>query len=182
MPGDKTALVVIDVQQGLVQPPAGPALHAAEALLDRIGRLLAAARATGLPVVFVRHDGGPSDDLEAGTPGWQLHPALGARPDEPVVEKRHPDGFRDTGLGALLAARGIGRLILCGAQSDYCVDTTCRRAASEGFAVVLVGDAHSTFDNGVIDAATIIRHENHTLCSFARVVDSATLLAEGLAA
>ncbi len=173
--------MVIDVQQGLVSPPAGPPLHEAPALLGRIGQLLSAARAQGLPVVFVRHDGGRGDDLEAGTAGWQLHAALGARPDEPVVEKRHADSFRGTDLSAVLRARGIERLILCGAQSDFCVDTTCRRAASEGFDVVLVGDAHSTVHNGVIDAPTIIRHENRVLGSFARVVGTEALLAEGLA-
>jgi aminoglycoside 6'-N-acetyltransferase len=181
MAGAKTALVVIDVQQGLVAPPAGPALHEGSALLARIARLLAAARAAGLPVVFVRHDGGRGDELEAGTAGWQLHPALGVRADEPVVEKRFADAFRGTTLAEVLRDRDIGRLILCGAQSDFCVDTTCRRAASEGFAVVLVGDAHSTVHNGVIDAPTIIRHENRVLGSFARVAGTEALLAEGLA-
>ena len=176
----KTALVVIDVQQALLYPPAGPSLDGAERLLERVGALLAAARAQSLPVVFVRHDGGQGDDLEAGTPGWELHAALGRRPDEPIVDKRHSDSFRDTDLNELLRRRGIDRVILCGAQSDFCVDTTTRRAASEGYKVVLAADAHGTFDNGVIDAATIVRHENRTLRSFARVADSATLLAEGL--
>lgn len=177
----RTALLVIDVQAALVRPPAGPPLHDHQGLLERIGALLAAARAAGLPVVFVRHDGGEGDDLEAGTPGWDLHPALARRPDEPIVEKRHPDSFRDTDLGALLRQKGITRLVICGAQSDFCVDTTTRRAASEGFGVVLAADAHATFDNGVIDAATIARHTNRTLRSFARVAGSATLVAEGLA-
>ena len=128
------------------------------------------------------NDHGTMIRMQAGTPGWQLHPALGARPGEPVVEKQHPDSFRGTNLGALLRQLRVQRLVLCGAQSDYCVDTTCRRAASEGFAVVLAADAHSTVGNGVIDAATIIRHENRTLGSFARVADSAALLAEGLGA
>jgi len=176
----KTALVVIDVQQGLLYPPAGPSLSAAERLLERVGALLAAARGTGLPVIFVRHDGGKGDDLEAGTPGWELHAALGRRPDEPIVDKRFADSFRETDLAQVLRSRGTERLILCGAQSDFCVDTTTRRAASEGYRVVLAADAHGTFDNGVIDAATIVRHENRTLRSFARVEDSAVLIAEGL--
>ena len=176
----KTALVVIDVQQGLLQPPKGPAMPGAAALLDRVGALLAAARAQTLPVVFVRHDGGKGDDLEAGTPGWNLHQALGRRAEEPIVEKRFSDAFRETELSEVLRRRDIARLILCGAQSDFCIDTTTRRAASEGYAVVLASDAHGTFDNPVIDAGTIVRHENWTLQSFARVVDSATLLEEGL--
>jgi len=177
----KTALVVIDVQQALLHPLTGPAMPGASRLVERIGALLAAARAEGLPVVFVRHDGGQGDDLEAGTPGWELHEALDRRAAEPIVEKRFADSFRDTRLNEVLREQGVERLILCGAQSDYCVDTTTRRAASEGYRVVLAADAHGTFDNGVIDAATIVRHENRTLRSFARVADSTTLLSEGLA-
>src|SRR5262249_724584 len=156
----------IDVQQGLLHPSSGLGLDGGERLLQRIGALLAAARAGGLPVIFVRHDGGAGDDLEAGSAGWELHPALGRRASEPIVEKRSPVSFRDTELARALRDRGIERLILCGAQSDFCVDTTCRRAASEGYAVVLAADAHGTVGNGVIDAPTIVRHENRTLAGF----------------
>jgi len=57
-------------------------------------------------------------------------------------------------------------LIICGLQTDFCVDTTVRRAFTLGYHVTLVADAHSTLDNGVLTAAQIIAHHNATLGNF----------------
>lgn len=172
----QAALLVIDVQRGMFETGDQPPIHDAEGFLARVGGAIAKARAADVPVFFVRHDGGPGDPLEAGTPGWEIHPAVAPRAGEPVVEKRTPDSFHETNLQDLLAERGIGRLVLAGAQTDYCIDTTCRRAGSLGYPVLLLADAHSTFDNGVLTAEQIIRHHNRTLAGgFARLTTVAEL-------
>ena len=158
-----TALVVIDVQSGMFGAEHGPPIHAGEALLASIATLLARARAAGSPVIYVRHDGGKGDMLEYGAPAWEIHAAIAPRPGERIVDKRTPDSFHETTLAAELAAAGAARLVLCGAQTEYCVDTTCRRAAALGYPAVLVADAHSTWDNGVLTATQIIAHTNRTL-------------------
>ncbi len=61
---------------------------------------------------------------------------------------------------------GANRLIVVGAQSEVCVDTTCRRAFSLGFDVVLPADGHSTWDNDVLTASQIIAHTNRTLAQW----------------
>jgi len=156
----RTALLVIDVQRGMFMPPS-PAFRGDE-VVGRIGGLLAEARARKLPVLHVQHDGGPGDVLAHGTEGWQIHAGAAPQSGEPVVEKRHCNSFQETDLGARLGAQGIERLIVAGLQTEYCIDTTCR-AAAEGYKVVLVSDAHTTFDSAILPAEKIIAHHNQTL-------------------
>jgi len=66
-------------------------------------------------------------------------------------------------LSELLASRGVTDLIVCGLQSEFCVDSTVRRAMALGYPVVLVADGHTTVDNGVLSAGQIAAHHNWTL-------------------
>ena len=157
----KTALLVIDVQKGMFLPPT-PAFRGDE-VVARIGGLLSEARARKLPVFHVQHDGGPGDVLAHGAEGWQIHPGVAPAAGEPVTEKRYCNSFQETDLRDRLAAQGIERLIMAGLQTEYCVDTTCRAAAAQGYKVVLVADAHTTFDSSVLPAEKIIAHHNQTL-------------------
>ncbi len=65
-----------------------------------------------------------------------------------------------------LEKEGVTNLIVAGGMTEYCVDTTCRRATSLGYDVTLAGDAHLTRDNGVLTAANIIAHHNFVLDDF----------------
>ena len=154
-----TALVIIDMQAGMVEELGGDQIPA----LGRIRTLLDKARAAGTPVVFVQHDGPPGDSLEPGTPGWRIHPAIAPRESEPVVRKRAADSFYRTRLREQLEALGVSHLVVAGAQTEVCVDTTCRRALSEGYDVTLAGDAHATFDHEDRTAAQIIAYHNEVL-------------------
>lgn len=170
-------LVVIDVQQGLFAEAQQP--HAGEDLVARISGLIAKARAAGMPVVFVQHDGGPGDGLAQGSPGFAFRAELTPQPGDPVVVKTNCSGFQGTDLEARLRDLGATRLIICGMQSEYCVDTTVRAAFERGFAVTLVADGHTTFDTPVIPAHAIIAHHNRTLTSFAKVQPMAKLVFAG---
>jgi nicotinamidase-related amidase len=169
----KAALLVIDVQRGMFNGERIPPIHAGEVLLARLQRLIAQARAAGVPVIFVRHGGAPGHLLETGTANWEIHPAIAPVADEVIVEKHTPDSFHETTLSAELTALGARRLVVVGAQSEICVDTTCRRAFSLGFEVVLVSDAHSTWDSAVLTADQIIQHTSRTLAEwFVRLAPS----------
>jgi len=73
------------------------------------------------------------------------------------------DSFHRTALQAVLSGLDIDRFVIRGMQSDFCVDTTTRRALSLDYPVTLVSDAHTTLDNEVLSADQIIRHHNATL-------------------
>ena len=155
-----TALLIIDVQRALCSGEW--AAFGIERVLGRINALAARARAAGVLVVLVQHeeDAGP---LRADTEGWQLADALDTAPTDLRVRKTTPDSFHRTGLQRLLQERGVGTLAICGLQSDFCIDTTVRRALALGFHVTLAADAHTTLDNGVLTAAQITAHHNATL-------------------
>lgn len=158
-----TALLVIDVQVGIIE---GFHAHRGPEVLDRINALRAKARASNAPIIYVQHDGETGHPLEAGSEGWQIHPAIKPDPEDLIVRKRAPDSFFETTLQRELEARGIKRLVVTGCMTEYCVDTTSRRAVSIGYDVTLVSDAHTTIDNKLLSAAQIIAHHNALLEGF----------------
>jgi nicotinamidase-related amidase len=81
------------------------------------------------------------------------------------LRKTASDSFHQTDLDAALKRLGVRRLVICGFQSEFCVDTTTRRALALGYEVLLVDDGHSTLDNEVLTAAQISRHHNVTLAN-----------------
>ena len=156
----KTALLLIDVQNCMFDP--APVYNSA-LLLERLQSLIDRARASNTPVIYVQHNGPAGAPHAPGEPGWAIHPAIAPLPGETIVQKTTPDAFYQTTLQEELAAKDIEQLVIAGIQTDYCVDTTCRRAASEGYAVTLVSDAHSTWGDGGLNAEQIIEHHNRVL-------------------
>ena len=156
-----TALLVIDVQVGLMQNA-----YRRDEVLQKIKLLLERAREGETPIIYVQHDDSPGGDLEVNTPGWQIHPAIAPREGEVVVRKESPDAFYQTRLQEELEARNTKRLVIVGGQTEYCVETTTRRAVSQGYNVLLVGDAHTTFDSKTLTAAQIIAFCNEAMNGF----------------
>lgn len=171
----KAALIIIDVQRGMFAFPERPPRDGDE-MLSRIADLVSRAREASVPLIFVQHDGGAGHPLEKPNEGWKVHPGTGYREGDAIVEKRYPDSFQDTDLQDRLAGLGASTLVLAGMMTEYCVDTTCRRAFSLGYDVVLAGDAHTTFSTPDIDAGTIVRHHNEVLGNgFAKVEPAADI-------
>jgi nicotinamidase-related amidase len=169
-----TALVIIDVQNAILQGLGGtrPAEmeRAFEATVARIAQLQARARAAGLPIVLVQHDGEPGHRLAAGSAGWLIRGELAPQPGEAVARKKSCDSFFETDLAEQLAARGVhpgtGRLVIAGCMTQYCVDTTCRSAVARGYDVTLAADGHMTADSGALGFEQIIAHHNELLDGF----------------
>lgn len=150
-----TALLVIDVQNGVV---AGA--HDRDGVIANIGSLVDRARAEDVSVVWVQHS---DEELSQGTQDWEYVPELVRTDAEPLVHKTFGDSFEGTELEALLAERGVGRLVVTGAQTDACVRSTLHGAFVRGYDVTLVADAHTTEDlseYGAPPPEQVIAHTN----------------------
>jgi nicotinamidase-related amidase len=150
-----SAVLVVDVQNGVVRSPEGR-----DEVIANINTVVAGARAAGAPVIWVQHQ---SDDLPVGSEEWQYVPELTRDEGEPVVHKRYGDSFEDTTLEAELAERGVGRLIVTGAQTDACIRSTLHGAFTRGYDTTLVSDAHTTEDltrYGAPPVDQVIAHTN----------------------
>jgi nicotinamidase-related amidase len=157
-----TALLVIDVQVGIIDYPA----YNTDQVLANINELITRARAAKIPVIYVRHDGGKGDPLELNTPGWQIHQHISPIDGDAIVDKKSCSSFYETPLQTRLHEAGISQLIVTGCQTEFCIDTACRHATTLGFDVILAGDAHTTIDNDLLKAAQIIAHHNYALNGF----------------
>ena len=149
-----TGLVVIDVQQGVVDEA-----YRRDVVVGNIGALVDKARDEGVPVVWVQHS---DAELNQGSDAWQYVPELVPSADEPLVHKSHGDAFEGTDLEQVLAAAGIGHLVVAGAESDACIRSTIHGAFTRGYDVTLVGDAHTAGDKSAWGAPPVDQVVAHT--------------------
>jgi nicotinamidase-related amidase len=149
------ALLVVDVQNGVVD-----GAHERDDVVANIGALVDKARQADVAVVWVRHS---DDGLPRDSDSWQIVPELKPDDREPLVEKSYGDSFEDTELEAVLSERGVGRLVVVGAQTDACIRSTLHGALVRGYDTTLVSDAHTTEDQtqwGAPPPDKVIAHTN----------------------
>lgn len=155
-----SALLIIDMQQDFFLPASAPG--AADKTVSRINAAISRARNAAMPIVFIQHEAATGIPQYA-TPGWALVQALDAQPGDYRIRKTTGDAFLRTELGELLRTLGISHVVVCGYATEFCVDTTVRRAAALGLDVTLVADAHTTHDKAHASAEQIRVHHNATL-------------------
>jgi streptothricin hydrolase len=156
-----SALLIIDAQQGLLEGEA--AIPNARVIVDSIATLLAAARSAGALVVHLQNDGAPGTIDEPETTGWFIHPRLTPELDEMVLRKTRDDGFDGTELETVLARKRVTRIAVAGLLSEMCVSATVRTALKKGIEVVLVHDAHGTYNLDDIPSSVVSRVAEHAL-------------------
>jgi nicotinamidase-related amidase len=138
------ALLVIDVQNEYFTgalPITHPAGH-----LQQILKAMDAATASKVPVVVIQHTfTQPQPPIfQRGTPAWELHPEVAARPRDLLLEKNLPGSFTGTPLEGWLRERGITTVTIAGYMTHMCCDTTARQAVHRGFTVEFLRDATGT--------------------------------------
>ncbi len=139
---DKSALLVIDVQKGVV-------LHAwqKESVVERINLAIESARNAGVPIIWVQHS---EEEMPIGSEFWQIIPELVPQPQDAHIDKIYGSSFKETDLAEILAQENVRHLYITGAQSENCVNATTIDALERGLKVSLISDAHTTDDETVV--------------------------------
>lgn len=161
---EKTALLIIDMQNHLVRPDALLFCPNAHRMIPRVTKVLEQCRDVGIRPVFLEHChdprvGGPYWDLGHrryfprfverfikmrqgvyGTDEAKTFPAIAPRPDEKVIFKHRWDGFIGTDLDVTLRGMGVDTLVFSGIFAEQCVESTARHAAELEYKVIYVSD------------------------------------------
>lgn len=179
-----TALIVVDVQRTFDQWEAAGKRRNNPDAVARIAELLAAFRDRGAPIFHIRHQGTrPNSSFLPDGPGYRVKEEARERPGEPVIVKRANSAFIGTDLESRLRTAGIETLVICGATTNHCVETTTRMAGNLGFDACLVRDATWTFDRVGPDGDAHTAEAIHAMTlanlngEFARIVSTAEVIA-----
>lgn len=166
---DRTALLVIDMQNGFCHPKGsfaslGLDIAMCNAAIPSCAHLVQSAHEARVPVIFTRYvyrpdyrDGGvlvqeilpalaDSKSLAAGSWDAELVDELVPTADDFVVEKNRYSAFYGTGLEPILTSLGVRSLVLCGVTTNMCVETTARDASQRDYRVFVVSDATGELD------------------------------------
>jgi len=166
-----TALLIIDIQDfyfsGGKVPLVGP-----EAAAQNAGKVLAAFRAEGKPVVHVRHE---------FEPGGSIHASVAPKEGEKVFTKTEVSCFNGTKVLAYLKETGVEKLVIVGMQTHMCLEAATRAAHDLGFECTVVADACATRDlkygDRTVPAADVHASTLATLNrTYAKVVDTEAFL------
>ena len=155
----KTALLVIDGQVGIIDGPSIGPVYKKELLLKVMKDVIKKAREANVPIIYIQDLDVGKEDLDQ----QRIHPNISPLPTDTVIRKKSTDAFFNTNLHQLLQERDIRHIVVIGAKTEYCVDTSSRSATVHGYDVTLVADGHSTTDNTVLTAKQIIDHHNCNL-------------------
>lgn len=134
--GSKTALLVVDVQVGVVADA-----WDRDRIVNNVAVAVNRAREAGAPVIWVQHN---DEELKRDSPEWQWVPQLQPLAEESRIFKSYNSAFEDTSLLAVLDDKSVARLILAGAATNWCIRATAYGALDRGFDVTLLSDAHTT--------------------------------------
>jgi nicotinamidase-related amidase len=152
------ALIIIDVQKAFDDPRLGKRNNPAAE--KNIARLLDAWRATGRPIIHVRHDSvEPNSLLRSGQPGNEIKTEAKPNAGELVISKHVNSAFIGTDLEQRLRKAGHDTVVCVGLTTDHCVSTTARMAGNLGFRTVVVADATAAFERKSFDGTTVPAEE-----------------------
>ena len=195
---ERTALVVVDLQKGFLEPGYTLEIAPARSIVPVVNRLIGVAREAGVTVVFLRHT--VTDEAGRRMPDWQVGSAeaaarvraelgpeaegnalcddLDVRPEDLVVRKYRPSAFIPgaSELPELLGERGIDTLVVVGTATNVCCESTARDANMLDYKVYVVADATATYNDELHNAALLSMSS-----FFARIVyaDDVVAMVEG---
>ena len=179
-----TALIVVDVQRAFDEWEAAGKRRNNPDAVERIADLLDGFRTQRAPIFHIRHEGSkPTSSFLPGGTGFPVKDEARERDGEVVIVKRVNSAFIGTDLESRLRVAGIKTVVICGATTNHCVETTTRMAGNLGFDTCLVRDATWTFDRVGPDGDAHSAEAIHAMTlsnlngEFARIVTAAEAIA-----
>ncbi|KPY41481.1 Isochorismatase family protein [Pseudomonas syringae pv. primulae] len=157
----RTAVIVVDMQKVFCEPTGALYVKNTADIVQPIQRLLEAARAGGLMVVYLRHivrgdgsDTGRMRDLYPNVdqilarhdPDVEVIEALAPQSGDVIIDKLFYSGFHNTDLDTVLRARDVDTLIVCGTVTNVCCETTIRDGVHREYKVIALSDANAAMD------------------------------------
>jgi nicotinamidase-related amidase len=131
-------LLLVDLQNRVLS-----SVYHRNEIVSNIVRLIGKARNSSMPIVWVQHT---DSDIPAGTHAWEIVPEVIPEPGDIKMQKRYNSCFEQTGLNALLSKLEVGRVVLAGAATNWCIRSTAFAALERSYNVCLISDAHTTED------------------------------------
>lgn len=141
------AVIVVDIQNEYF-PLGKLPLVGIEYAAANAARVIQGARARGDTVIHIKHEvEDPHTPIfKPSTKGVEINPIVKPMEREPVIVKHHPNAFHETDLKQQLDAREVKEVVIVGAMSHMCIDSTSRAAVDHGYKTTIVHDACATCD------------------------------------
>jgi len=170
LPSDKTALVIVDIQNFYFEGGKMELVNPNEASLNA-AKLLQYFRSNKLLVVHIKHD---------FEPGGEIHKNVAPIAGEKIITKNEVNAFNGTDLLSYLKDKQVTNLVICGMQTHMCVEAITRAAYDLQFECTLIADACATrdlnYNDKIISAENVHFSTLSTLLSYATVLDTKDFL------
>lgn len=149
-------LLVIDTQKLIVTD----SLHNYVEFKENISSLISQARKHGVEVVYICHDDGVDSDLTPGREGFEVFADFKPLEGEQMFVKSYNSAFKQTKLNDYLKQQSVNDLIVCGLQTDLCIDATIKSGFEQGYNLIVAAGCNSTVDNHLISAELAVEYYN----------------------
>lgn len=162
-------LLVIDMQKALIDDE----LYAFDTFMERITKLIDAARKNNVEVIYVQHDAGEDSGFSVGDEAFEIADEVAPKEGEKVFVKTINSCFGNKDFKAYMEAQEDKRLMIIGLQTNYCIDATVKSAFERGFEVIIPEGTNSTFDNDYMTGETTVKYYNEDV--WEEIVESVTM-------
>ena len=143
-------LIVVDMQKALLDDE----LYNLNGLLDNVSKLIEAARANRVEVIYVQHDAGEGSGFSVGDEAFEIADEVAPQAGEKVFVKRASSSFTNREFAAYLEKEEGDTLLIVGLQTNFCIDATVKSAFERGYDVFIPEGTNSTFDNPYMSGKT----------------------------
>lgn len=149
-------LIIMDMQKGITVD----ALYNFDQFIENTVKIIEAARANQIEVIYVQHDDGPGSGFTQGDEAFEIADQVAPRAGEKIYVKNHGSCFGNKDFTKYLEDAGEDTLIIVGLLTNYCVNTTVQSAFERGYKVIIPEGTNSTFDNQYMTGETAYKFFN----------------------